>query len=69
MFIEVKTTNGGKYQPFLISQNEVAFSKAQADTFALYRVFGFKQVPKLYVLEGDLEDKVQLSPRVYSAWI
>ena len=25
--IEVKTTNSGKYQPFFISENEVAFSK------------------------------------------
>jgi len=27
LFIEVKTTNSGKYQPFLISDNELAFSK------------------------------------------
>ncbi len=27
LFIEVKTTNSGMYQPFLITQNEVAFSE------------------------------------------
>ena len=27
LFIEVKTSNCGKYQPFYISENEVAFSK------------------------------------------
>jgi hypothetical protein len=69
LFIEVKTTNGGKYQPFFISQNEVAFSQARADAFSLYRVFEFRRAPKLFVLEGDLAGQVQLSPQVYRAMV
>jgi hypothetical protein len=68
LFIEVKTTNGGKYQPFLISENEVEFSKARAGEFALYRVFEFRKMPRLFVLEGNLGTQVNLSPQLYKAW-
>ncbi|WP_051302574.1 DUF3883 domain-containing protein [Sedimenticola selenatireducens] len=68
LFIEVKTTNGGKYQPFLISENEVEFSKARAEDFALYRVFEFRKMPRLFVLEGNLGAQVNLSPQLYKAW-
>lgn len=69
LFIEVKTTNGGKYQPFLISENEVQFSKTKAKDFALYRVFEFRRMPRLYVLEGNLGEQVNLRPQLYKAWL
>lgn len=68
LFIEVKTTNGGKYQPFLISENEVEFSMIRAEEFALYRVFEFRKTPRLFVLEGNLVAQVNLSPQLYKAW-
>lgn len=67
LFIEVKTTNGGKYQPFLISQNEVAFSQERAEDYALYRVFTFRTCPRIYVLEGMLSGQVKLVPKIFSA--
>jgi hypothetical protein len=68
LFIEVKTTNGGKYQPFLVSDNEVEFSRTRAGDFALYRVFEFRKTPRLFVLEGNLGAQVNLRPQLYKAW-
>ncbi len=66
-FIEVKTTNSGKYQPFLVTKNEVAFSAMHPDTYSLYRVFNFRRHPRLFLMHGNIEQHVNLSPRVYSA--
>lgn len=68
LFIEVKTSNCGKYQPFYISENEVAFSKNYSDQYALYRVFNFKRVPKLFMLPGDISRSVQLVANTYKAF-
>jgi len=67
LFIEVKTTNSGKYQPFMISDNEVAFSEEHAPQYALYRLFQFKDNPRLFNLEGDLHQHVNLLVREYTA--
>jgi hypothetical protein len=67
LFIEVKTTNSGKYQPFLISQNEVAFSEERASQYALYRLFAFSREPKLFRLDGSVGKHVLLEPRTYRA--
>jgi len=66
-FIEVKTTNGGALTPFIVSANEVAFSQEAGDAFFLYRVFGYKTNPQLYMLRGDLEQSVSLTPIDYRA--
>jgi len=67
LYIEVKTTNSGKYQPFLISANEVRFSNEHADRFALYRVFDFSRNPNIFVLGGAIGEFVDLSPTVFRA--
>lgn len=67
LFIEVKTTNSGMYQPFLITQNELLFSEANVDRYALYRLFDFTNAPALFSLKGRITDHVQLEPRLYSA--
>jgi len=67
LFIEVKTTNSGKYQPFLISDNEVAFAEQYAEHYALYRVFQYRTAPKLYILKGQLSKYVHLDPKEYRA--
>jgi hypothetical protein len=66
-FIEVKTTNSGKYQPFLVTNNELSFSASRADRYFLYRVFNFRSHPKVFLLPGDLQQHVNLSPRLYRA--
>jgi len=67
LYIEVKTTNSGKYQPFLISANEVRFSDEYANHFALYRVFDFSRSPSIFVLGGAVGEFVDLSPAIYRA--
>lgn len=66
-FIEVKTTNAGKYQPFLISKNEVSFSKTSSSQYSLYRVFQFSDTPRVYRLDGDVSGLVNLTPTNYRA--
>lgn len=68
MFIEVKTTNSGKYQPFYISQNEVEFSREFTRQYSLYRVYDFrKRSRRLYRMPGQVEDHVRLNPVLYRA--
>jgi Protein NO VEIN, C-terminal len=67
LFIEVKTTSSGKYQPFFISENEVSFSKDRAGQYCLYRVFDFKQKPQLYKLPGAVDQHVHLQAQSYKA--
>jgi hypothetical protein len=67
LYIEVKTTNSGKYQPFFISGNEVAFSKLRASQYSLYRVFDFQQKPQLYKLHGAIDQYVHLHAQSYRA--
>lgn len=67
LFIEVKTSNGGKYQPFYITENEVAFAKDYSEQYNLYRVFNFKRGPKLFILPGDIRQNVQLVANTYKA--
>ena len=66
-FIEVKTTNAGKYQPFHITRNEVAFSAQNAPNYQLFRVFQFAESPRFYRLQGDVKDKLVLESTVYRA--
>lgn len=68
VFIEVKTTNRGKYQPFYISENEVAFSRKFNDRYSLYRVYDFySRGPRLYQMPGLVEKHVRLNPVLYRA--
>ena len=66
-FIEVKTTNGGSLTSFIVSQNEVEFSKEVEDSFCLYRVFNFARSPQLFILRGPLTTSVQLESLDYRA--
>ncbi len=51
-FIEVKITNGSTASSFIVSHNELEFSKDAAEQFYLYRVFQFRNDPKLFILRG-----------------
>lgn len=67
LFIEVKTTNSGKYQPFLITDNELAFSKDFAESYSLYRVYDFKERARLFQMPGAVDKFVNLRPELYRA--
>lgn len=66
-FIEVKTTNGGVISSFLVSHNELEFSKEVGDQFCLYRVFQLRSEPRLFMLSGDLAQHLYLKPTDYRA--
>ena len=68
-FIEVKTTNGGLGSSFLVSHNELEFSKEACEQFYLYRVFQFRDGPRLFMLSGDPTQHVQLKATDYRASI
>jgi hypothetical protein len=66
-FIEVKTTNSGAANPFIVTRNEVEFSEEQEDAFCLYRIFNFAKQPHLFILRGPLSAHVELEALDYKA--
>jgi len=66
-FIEVKTTNSGAANPFIVTRNEVEFSEEQEDAFCLYRIFNFAKQPHLFILHGPLSAHVELEAIDYKA--
>jgi hypothetical protein len=66
-FIEVKTTNGGKYTGFYVPANEFSFSKDRAGKYSLYRVFEFRDRARLFTLDGAIDQYVVLEPSTYKA--
>ena len=65
--IEVKTTRFGEMTPFFASRNEVGVSETREREYQLYRLFGFREQPKLFVLAGSLRNTCQLDPVSFSA--
>jgi hypothetical protein len=65
LHIEVKTTNLGVRTPFYITRWELEVSSREHDQYALYRVFGFNRDPKVYVLNGSIEEVARLEPKVF----
>ena len=63
--IEVKTTNLGPMTPFYITRWEVDVSRQRPDAYSLYRVHGFMRDPRIYVLDGDVEERARLEPKVF----
>jgi hypothetical protein len=63
--IEVKTTNLGPRTPFYITRWEIDVSRERADVYSLYRVHGFARDPRIYVLDGSVEERARLEPRIF----
>lgn len=66
-FIEVKTTAFGERTPFFVSANELRFAQTEAERFRLYRLFNFRNAPKLFELPGAIERHCVLDPETYRA--
>lgn len=66
-YIEVKTTNGAHTSAFIISRNELDFSRETGEAFHLYRVFQFRTAPLLYMLHGDVSKQLHLEPLDFRA--
>lgn len=67
--IEVKTTSFGAMTPFFASQREVAVSEERAPNFRLYRVFKFRDAPKVFVLSGALRETCVLDAVQFRATV
>lgn len=65
--IEVKTTTGHKQTPFLISENERAFSEERPDAFRLVRLFDFARQPRAFELTPPLDKSVLLKAATWRA--
>jgi hypothetical protein len=65
--IEVKTTTGHKQTPFLISENERAFSEERPDAFKLVRLFDFAREPRAFELTPPLDRSVLLQAALWRA--
>jgi len=65
--IEVKTTTGHKQTPFLISENERAFSEERPDAFRLVRLFDFARQPRAFELTPPLDQSVLLKAATWRA--
>ncbi len=66
-YIEVKTTKYGKQTPFFVSPNELDFSKQNSEKYYLYRLFHFRKEPKLFTLQGYLENNFRLAATTFRA--
>jgi hypothetical protein len=65
--IEVKTTGFGAMTPFFASKREVSVSEERSQQFSLYRVFKFRESPKVFVLNGSLRESCILDPVQFRA--
>ena len=65
--IEVKTTAFGQLTPFYVSRNELMRSEADADHYRLYRIFDFRDRPRLFELPGTISARCELEAVSYLA--
>nr|WP_315189193.1 DUF3883 domain-containing protein [uncultured Albidiferax sp.] len=65
--IEVKTTTFGRDTPFFISRRELTLSQTDSRRFHLYRLFEFRNMPRLFDLPGALNLHCVLDPVTYRA--
>lgn len=66
-FIEAKTTKYGKSTPFFVTPNELKFSEENAPRYFLYRLFKFRSEPRMYALQGYLQEQCNMQPSQFMA--
>jgi len=64
--IEVKTTAFGSMTPFFASAKELSVSDTR-EGFQLYRVFKFREAPRIFSLPGPLRESCTLDPVQFRA--
>jgi hypothetical protein len=65
--IEVKTTTFGPYTPFFVTRNEVDVSHERSDRYFVYRLFHFRDDPRVFVVSGDIGSSFALDAVQFSA--
>lgn len=63
--LEVKTTRQGKNHPFFITDAEVRASRELGPSYRLVRVYDFGTNPRIYELEGPVDEHGKLYPSEY----
>lgn len=66
-FLEVKTTNGHRNTPFLISRNEMQFSEERSNGFRIFCLHDFAKEPKAFLINSPLKSHLILEPANYKA--
>jgi len=64
-YIEVKTTCGGSKTPFIMTINELEFSKAHAENYYMYRVYDYNKITctgSFYQIKGYLQEHLIFDP-------
>lgn len=65
--IEVKTTRYGSDTPFFVTRNELATSERNSSLYHVYRLFDFRDAPRLYTLQGAIGRTCHLLATEYRA--
>jgi hypothetical protein len=65
--IEVKTTTYGPHTPFFVTRNEIDVSNERADEYYVYRLFDFRDDPKLFFVPGDISSSFALEATQFMA--
>lgn len=66
-FIEVKTTQLGPLTPFYVTAGEMSFSSEHRDDYSLYRVYDFASDPRMFALDGEVNQTCRVTPAQYVA--
>lgn len=67
-FIEVKTPNGSKRTPFLLSANEL-YQSGELNEYWLYRLFKTSGTRKVVRVPGPVNNWLDLTPTQYRATV
>ena len=62
-YIEVKTTCGGERTPFILTINELEFSRTHSEKYSLYRVYDYNkktQSGSFFRIDGYIKDSFSL---------
>jgi hypothetical protein len=65
--IEVKTTTFGPHTPFFVTRKEVDMSFERAEQYYVYRLFDFRDDPKLFLVPGDVTSAFTLEATQFVA--
>jgi hypothetical protein len=65
--IEVKTTTFGPHTPFFVTRHEVDMSYERAGQYYVYRLFDFRDDPKLFLVPGDIGSSFSLQATEFVA--
>ena len=69
LYIEVKTTCLGKYAVFYLTEREIRTAAELGSEYLIYRVFDFDKETKIYKVENNIQEELNLIPSTYRATI